>query len=138
MLRMQVYSLVITTALLVGCTASPLSPQQAVPISTFDLCYRVIKYPGRHVYYEAWLDELKKRGEDCSKVREQITQQVKTENEAERLRNEEYEKHQRQLELEAAKAPKVIINQPAPVYIPDPTHTNCRPDGWGGFYCDTF
>ena len=136
--RMQMYSISITAALVVGCATSLPGPQQAAPISTLDLCYRVIKYPGNHLYYEAWLNELKKRGEDCSKVREQITQQVKIENEAERLRSEEYERHQRQLELEEAKAPKTIIKQSAPVYIPGPTHTNCRPDGWGGFYCDAY
>lgn len=135
---MQMYSLSIAAALLAGCATSPPSPPQAVPISTFDLCYRVVKYPGSHLYYETWLNELKKRGEDCSSVSEQIIRQVKTENEAERLRSEEYERHQRQLELEAAKAPKTIIKQPAPVYIPSTTRTNCRPDGWGGFYCDTY
>lgn len=142
MSRMQMCLLPITAVWLAGCStsqqqAAPISPQ-AVHISTVDLCYRVIKYPGSHGYYEAWLNELMKRGEDCSNVREQITRQVKAENAAERLRNEEYEKHQRQLEVEAAKAPKVIVNQPPPVYIPNPTHTNCRPDGWGGFYCDSF
>jgi len=136
--RMQVCSLSIIVALMAGCATSLPSPQQAMPISTFDLCYRAIKYPGSHLYYETWLNELKKRGEDCSEVREQITRQVKIENEAERLRSEEYERHQRQLELEGAKAPKTIINQPAPVYIPGPTHSNCRPDGWGSFYCDTY
>lgn len=135
---MQMYSLSITAALMAGCATNLPGPPPAAPISTFDLCYRVIKYPGSHLYYETWLNELKKRGEDCSSIREQITRQVKAENEAERLRREEYERHQRQLELEAAKAPKTIINQPAPVYIPGPSHSNCRPDGWGGFYCDTF
>lgn len=142
MSRMQIYLLPITIALLAGCSTDPKQAAQALPqtvqISTFDLCYRVIKYPGNHQYFEAWLNELKKRGEDCSSIREQITQQVKAENEVERQRNEEYEKHQRQLEIEAAKAPKVIVNQPPPVYIPNPTHTNCRPDGWGGFYCDSY
>jgi hypothetical protein len=138
MFRMQVCFLPITAALMAGCATSPTCPQQAVPISTFDLCYRVIKYPGSHLYYESWLNELKKRGEDCSNLREQITLQVKTENEAERLRGEEYEKHQRQLELEAAKAPKTIINQPAPIFIPDTTRSNCWPDGWGGFHCDNY
>ena len=136
--RMQLYSLSIAAALMAGCATTHIGPQPVAPISTFDLCYRVIKYPGSHSYYETWLNELKKRGEDCSGIREQITRQVKTENEAERLRSEEYERHQRQLELEAAKAPKTIINQPAPAYIPGPSHSNCRPDGWGGFYCDTF
>ena len=136
--RIHACSILITVVLMAGCATSPPAAQPVAPISTFDLCYRVIKYPGSHLYYEIWLNELKKRGDDCSKVREQITRQVKAENEAERLRSEEYEKHQRQLELEAAKAPKTIINQPAPVYIPGPTHSNCRPDGWGGFYCDDY
>ncbi len=142
MSRMQIHLISIAAVLMAGCSTSHQQATQAYPqtvqISTFDLCYRVIKYPGSHLYYEAWLNELRKRGEDCSNVREQITRQVKAENEEERLRNEEYEKHQRQLEIEAAKAPKVIVNQPPPVYIPNPPHANCRPDGWGGFHCDHY
>jgi hypothetical protein len=142
MSQTRIYLILLASTIFSGCVTS----QQAAQTSSYELCYKLALVPGFNVNRGVRVEELKRRGEDCSQYQNQIANQIGIENERRRIEDErrriEYErqaveeqKHQRQLELERAKATQIIINQPAPI-IQNPSSYYCRQTGRGTSICE--
>lgn len=120
------------TLALAGCA---ISPQKAAMTSSYDLCYLIAVTPAANINRKVRIEELNRRGEDCSRFQDSIRQQVATENAVQEQKARESLQYQRQLELEKARAPQVTIqNTPAPSR---PSSYQCRRVG-DTTYCDGY
>lgn len=108
-----------------GCGTTP---QETAMQSSYDLCYLLAVTPPSNINRKVRLNELSSRGEDCSNYRDAIQQRIATENananENARIGREKWAEHQRQLELEKARATKITI-QNTNTTAPPPSY-QCR------------
>ncbi|MBY0269171.1 MAG: hypothetical protein K2X06_04790 [Burkholderiales bacterium] len=115
MCQARYYFIMLACALVSGCATQ----QQLEAMSSYQLCYTYAKYQGTlNIHQSARAKELERRGENCMAYQGQVARQLGAERQAQQLQAEEELKHQRQLELEKAKATQIIINQPPAVQSP--------------------
>jgi len=80
MSRKHVYLILLMGTILSGCV----SQERLQQISSFDLCYGLVKYPSYNIHQGTRRKELERRGEDCSQYQEQIANKLAEENEQKR------------------------------------------------------